>query len=339
VKEMWLECRSGKSRIVVGESLENLGNYCESPVIVTDSNVRKHHGKRLDGEIIEISPGEKNKTLETVEMIYSRLLELELQRSSCLVGVGGGIVCDIAGFVASTYLRGVRCGFAPTTLLAQVDAGIGGKNGVNYKGYKNIIGNIRQPEFCLCDFSTLKTLPKNEMRCGFAEIVKSAAIGDAGLFSYLEENWEKAFGMNQAALEKVVTDSAAVKMGIVRADEEEKGLRRKLNFGHTIGHAIEKADGMPHGEAVSIGMVAAARLSMKRNLIGKDEVERLENILSDIGLPTRTSLEKEKIMDGIRKDKKRDGETIMMSLLAGLGKARIEEVPLSEVEVVVDDMR
>jgi 3-dehydroquinate synthase len=263
---------------------------------------------------------------------------MEARRSSFIVGVGGGIVCDITGFVASTYLRGIRFGFVPTTLLAQVDASIGGKNGVNFKGYKNIIGNIRQPEFCLCDSEMLKTLPKKEMRCGFAEVVKSAAIGDAELFTYLEENWEKASSLHQTALERVVTGSVNVKMKIVEEDEQEQGVRRKLNFGHTIGHAMEKVKGIPHGDAVSIGMVAAARISAERKYVDTKEVERLVKLLEDMGLPTEIQADKEMIMDAIRKDKKREKQSIMMSLLDGIGKARIEDVPLDEVEVVVNDM-
>ncbi len=223
--------------------------------------------------------------------------------------------------------------------LAQVDASAGGKNGVNLGGYKNLVGTIRQPQFCLCDFSLLATLPKSEMRCGFAEVVKHAAIGDAELFSYLETSWRKAYDLNRAAIEKVVHDSLAVKTGIVGRDERERGERMKLNFGHTLGHAVEKATGIPHGEAVSIGMVAAANLSVKRGLLQAKDAERLEALLSGIGLPTAAAADRGKVLDAMKKDKKRFSGKMRFVLLEGIGKARIEEIALEELEAVVDDMR
>jgi 3-dehydroquinate synthase len=342
MRELALSARSGTCRITLGESIDNLMDYCagaERVVAITDSNVARLHGGRLRGmDVIEIPPGESNKTLGTVEMIYGKLLGLEAGRSSLIVGVGGGIACDVAGFAASTYMRGVRFGFAPTTLLAQVDASVGGKNGVNFMGYKNMIGLIRQPEFCICDFDMLRTLPEEEMRNGFAEVVKSAAIGDARLFSYLEEGWKKAFALQRTAIGKVVHDSLRVKMGIVSADEGEKGERMKLNFGHTIGHAIEKATALPHGAAISIGMVAAAGLSVSRMGLPQNDAERLEALLKEIGLPTRLDADSEKVLDAIRKDKKRFGPKIRMALLEGLGRAGVQDVGLGELEAVIHDM-
>jgi 3-dehydroquinate synthase len=342
MRVMTLAAQSGACKIALGESADNLRGYCEGAerlVAITDSNVRRLHGERLGGfEVVEIKPGEANKTLETASAVYERLLELEIDRSSFIVGVGGGIVCDVTGFAASTYMRGVPFGFVPTTLLAQVDASVGGKNGVNFKGYKNIIGTIRQPRFCLCDFELLRTLPKEEMRNGFAEAVKAAAIGDASLFSFLEANWEKASALQRTAVEKAVHDSLQVKIRIVSADETEKDGRMKLNFGHTIGHAIEKATGIPHGEAISIGMVAAAKLS--RNKAGLEEAQalRLESLLKEIGLPTALGARKDAVLEAIRKDKKRSGAKIRMVLLERIGAARIADVALEEMEGIVDDM-
>lgn len=342
MRTMTLAAKSGACKIALGESVASLRGYCEGAgrvVVITDSNVRRLHGERLEGfEVIEIKPGEANKTLETAGYIYDRLLELEIDRSAFVVGMGGGIVCDITGFVASTYMRGLRFGFVPTTLLAQVDASVGGKNGVNFKGYKNIIGTIRQPMFCLCDFELLKTLPKGEMRNGFAEAVKTAAIGDASLFSFLEGNWKKASELQRTAIEKVVHDTLQVKMKVVSADETEKGERMKLNFGHTIGHAIEKATGMPHGEAISIGMVGAAGLSRKRAGLGGADEGRLASLLKEIGLPTALGARKDVVLEAIRKDKKRRGAAIRMVLLERIGSAKIVDVALEEMEGVVDDM-
>ena len=176
-----------------------------------------------------------------------------------IVAIGGGIVCDVAGFAASTYMRGLSFGFVPTTLLAQVDASVGGKNGVNLHGYKNLVGTFAQPGFVLCDPELLRTLPTEEVRNGFAEVIKQAAIGDALLFSFLEAGPDAALSLDRAAIDRIVYDCLKVKTNIVKEDELETGERRKLNFGHTVGHAVEKVHGLRHGEAVSIGMMAAAR--------------------------------------------------------------------------------
>ena len=308
-------------------------------LIVTDSNVRKLHGEKFpEAEVVEITPGEENKTLETVENIYSRMLELELDRSSLVLGIGGGIVCDVAGYVATTYYRGTDLGFVPTTLLAQVDAAIGGKNGVNYNGYKNLIGTIRQPRFVICDVDLLKTLSEDEMRNGYAEVVKQAAIGDKNAFGYLEENVDSLLKADDSVMKKIVNDSVAVKVKVVQADESEKGERMKLNYGHTIGHAIELNGRLRHGEAVSIGMVAESRISISKGLMKKDDGERLENLLSSIGLPVKLESEKAAVVDGIRKDKKRSGDVIRMSVLDGIGNAKIVDVKIEELEGAINDL-
>lgn len=342
MRELKIQGRTGNCRILLGESISSLGGYCkaEKTAIITDGTVRKLHGKSFPASslVIEIGQGEGEKTLETIERIYSALLESGLDRTSMIIGIGGGMVCDVAGFAASTYLRGIRFAFAPTTLLAQVDASIGGKNGVNYLGYKNMVGVFRQPELVLCDFEVLKTLPPRELSCGFAEVIKHACIGDASLFSYLEEHPDKAMGMNKAAIEKVVYDSLLVKSGIVSKDETEKGERMKLNFGHTIGHAIEKTTGLPHGESVSIGMCMEAKISvMKAGLQGKD-AKRIASLLEKFNLPISAKLKKIGILDAISKDKKRHGEEISLVLLEGIGKPKITPVKLSEIEAVLDEL-
>ncbi len=340
MRKMALETPGGKCVIAVGESIGRLSDYCGTGklVIITDANVRRLHGSIFPkGEIIEIGTGEENKTLATVEKIYEKLLEMEFERSGMIVGIGGGIVCDVAGFVASTYLRGARFGFVPTTLLAQVDAAVGGKNGVNFHGYKNLVGTIRQPEFVLCDFELLKTLPQRELACGFAEIIKSAAIGDAQLFSYLEQHAGNAMALQRTAIEKSVHDSLAVKIAIVQKDEAEKGERRKLNFGHTLAHAIEKTvKGVQHGEAVALGMVAAARISVARGNLQQKDALRLEKLLAMTGLPTKMELNSAAIIEAIGKDKKREGGKINFVLLEGIGNAVVEKIPIEELEAVLD---
>ncbi|VVC03916.1 3-dehydroquinate synthase [Candidatus Bilamarchaeum dharawalense] len=337
MRVLTLNGTTGSCDIVLGDSIENLKSHCENQriVVVTDENVRRVHGDKLDGmEMIEIGLGEENKNLVTVEKIYKKLLDLEIDKSTMMIGVGGGIVCDVTGFAASTYVRGLQFGFVPTTLLAQVDASIGGKNGVNLEGYKNLVGLIRQPRFCLCDFEMLKTLPPVELRCGMAEVIKHAAIGDEALFSYLEANVEKVLSLHRTSIEKIVHDSIVVKLTIVKKDELEKGERMKLNFGHTIGHAIEKTTQKKHGEAVAIGMVASANLSVARGMLQKKDAERLENLIKQFGLPT-TIPAKDSLMEAIRKDKKKSGQKIKMALLEGIGKAKITEI---ELEAVVNDL-
>jgi len=333
--------RTGTSRILVGESLRNLKAYVPEKdiVVITDVNVSRYYAKDFPpGEILTIGTGEKIKNLDTVRDLYAGLMKLDADRSSFIVGIGGGVVCDIAGFVASTYLRGVGFGFVSSTLLSQVDASVGGKNGVNLDGYKNIIGVFNQPEFVLCDISLLETLPAAELLSGFSEIVKHAAIGDPGLFSYLEENHEKALRLDREVMKRLVYDSVTVKASIVKRDETERGERRKLNFGHTFGHAIEKTTGALHGEAVSTGMFMATLLSERKGYLRSETGERVEALLRRLRLPTRVPQDKRAILDAVRKDKKRSGENIHFVFLRGLGNAIVEEISFRDLEGLIDEM-
>ncbi|MEA1949641.1 MAG: 3-dehydroquinate synthase family protein, partial [Thermodesulfobacteriota bacterium] len=241
MKTLEIHGSTGDSTIRVGEKLLDLGKYIpsENVVIITDVNVKRFYQNNFPPHpVITIQTGEKIKNLDTVRSIYGELVELGVDRSTVIIGIGGGIVCDITGFVASTFLRGVKFGFVSSTLLSQVDASVGGKNGVNFKGYKNMVGVFSQPEFVICDLNLLNTLPQKEVLCGLAEIVKHAAIGDGDLFEYLEEHYRKALALDSAVIERLVYDSVVIKSAIVNKDEKEKGERRKLNFGHTFGHAI-----------------------------------------------------------------------------------------------------
>jgi 3-dehydroquinate synthase len=219
-----------------------------------------------------------------------------------------------------------------------VDASTGGKNGVNFHGYKNMIGTFNQPDFVICDPTMLKTLPHKELLSGFAEIVKHAAIGDKNMFHYLENSFQKALDLDTDTLEKLVCDSVIIKADVVRKDEKEKGERRKLNFGHTLGHAIEKTTGITHGEAVSIGMVFAANLSAKKKILPSEDAKRIKTLLDKIGLPTTITMDKKQILDALKKDKKREGSGIHFALLNSLGSAIIREIPIDELEEVINDM-
>jgi len=250
LKKIEIQGDTGYSNIFVGERLANLHSYLNHKrvIIITDDNVAGFYEKDFSkADVIRIGTGEGVKTLETVERIYQQLIKLEADRSVFLVGIGGGIVCDVTGFVASTYLRGVSFGYVPTTLLAQVDASVGGKTGVNFMGYKNMVGVFNQPAFVICDPGVLKTLPQRDLISGFAEIVKHAAIADELYFTYLEKNAANALALDPEVLEQIIYDSVVIKADIVNRDEMEKGERRKLNFGHTFGHAVEKTAGISHG--------------------------------------------------------------------------------------------
>lgn len=329
---------TGDSTVLIGESIQNIRKYIpsENAVIITDTNVKRFYLKDFPPyEIIEIGTGEKIKSLDTVQAVYRKLVELEADRSSFIVGIGGGIVCDITGFVASTYMRGVRFGFVSSTLLSQVDASVGGKNGVNLDGYKNMVGVFNQPEFVICDMNLLRTLPEKEVLCGLAEIVKHAAIADSDMFSYLEAHYEKALALDTEVIEKLIYNSTVIKSAIVNRDEKEEGERKKLNFGHTFGHAIEKTTAMPHGEAVGVGMLVAAKLSAKRGHLQPEDMERIEGLLKKLKLPTVVPIDKGTILSALRKDKKRRGDTIDFVLLDGIGKAVVQEIALQELDEVV----
>ena len=340
-KSIEIQGSNGTSRILVGESHKNLGSWLPTGkrIMLTDSNVRRYYPSGFDPEaVIEVGSGEKVKDLETVRFIYERLVELEADRSSFLVGLGGGVVCDLVGFAASTYMRGIPFGLVPTTLLAQVDAGVGGKNGVNFAGYKNMIGTFTQPELVLCDPQFLKTLPPGEIACGLAEIIKHAAIIDRELFSFLEDQVPEVLRLDPPIMENLVHRSLSIKAAIVGRDEREKGERRKLNFGHTLGHALEKVTGLSHGEAVSLGMVLAADLSVKKGYLSESEADRLKVLLKRFGLPVRLSFSVEPVTAALRMDKKRNRNTLHFVFLKGIGSCEVKEIGLEELVKLVGEI-
>jgi 3-dehydroquinate synthase len=324
----------------VGEELSaGLKGLKPSPVLLVDENVLGYYTGIFDKyPVVLIPSGEIFKVLQTVENCYRELIRLEVDRDSLLVGVGGGLATDVAGFVASTFLREVRFGFISSTLLGQVDASIGGKNGVNLDGYKNMIGTIRQPGFVWCDLSLLGTLPRREYISGISEVIKYGAIMDLEFLEYLDEHMEGLLGLETGVLEKVVTRSATIKAEVVQNDEKESGLRRILNFGHTFGHAIERDKQVLHGEAVATGMVMAARLSHTLGMISLSELDQLVNVISKAGLPEVQVLDPEVIYNNIRMDKKKSGEDIRFVLLHGLGSTTIKTIPLSELKIMLHDL-
>ncbi len=330
------------SRILVGETLQNLENYLpgKNTVIVTDTNLKRLYGNRFPNyPVVEIGLGEKNKTVDTLNQVFGHFVDLEVDRSTFILAIGGGIVCDVAGFAASVFMRGLRFGFVSTTLLSQVDASVGGKNGVNFQRYKNMIGVFNQPEFVICDTSMLKTLVNKEFRAGFAEIVKAGIIKSSRLFEFLEKNWQKALQYEPDVIDTLVYDSVMIKAGVVEADEKEKGERRKLNFGHTFAHSFEKLSDLLHGEAVSIGMVLASNLSVRMGFLAKDQAERIKRLLIQLGLPVTHNLDRSRVFEAMKQDKKREGDSIHMVLIDKIGNAIIHKVTFNKLEEMLNDMR
>lgn len=341
MRSISLKGATGTTVIELGFSLSSIGQYLSGKrlAMITDSTVYNLFRENFPrGQVAVLGSGEPAKNLDTVREVYQFFLSQELDRSSCVVAIGGGVICDIAGFCASTYLRGLSFGYVPTTLLSQVDASVGGKNGVNFRGYKNMIGTFNQPQFVLCDFKLLKTLPEREVRNGLAEVIKHALIGNSSLFSKLENSREMIVSLDENVFEEIVHESLQVKRGIVFRDETEKGERRKLNFGHTFGHAIEKTLGLSHGEAISIGMVMEARLSSAKGRLGIEAVKRIESILEKYHLPVKAKLEKNAVIDAVRKDKKREDKEINLFLLEEIGNAVIDKVKIEDLEEIFDDL-
>lgn len=324
------------SHVVIGDVLGSLDSYLPSKrvIVITDPNVHRHYSHIIDRfDHIIIGLGEKNKTLLTLHKIMSELIEMNADRHCFILGMGGGIVTDVAGFTASTYMRGLQFGFVATSLLAQVDASVGGKNGVNVDGYKNMVGVFNQPDFVLCDTQVLKTLPEREVKSGMAEMIKAGIIADAGLFEIFEQNDFHALTPDDALLTRAITASVAVKAKVVEADEREGGVRKLLNLGHTFGHAIEKSTSeYLHGEAVSIGVAMIASLSAKLGLTDEKTVARIKRVLFSTGLPTESKIDTRRILDALRHDKKRENQTIDLILIQGIGDCRIRRMTFDELE-------
>lgn len=323
------------SKIVIGESYKNLSQYLPSgrSVIITDDNILRLYGHAFPAvPVISIGLGEKNKTLETLSLIFDKLVEHEADRSTFIVAIGGGIVCDVAGFAASVFMRGLPFGFVSTSLLSQVDASVGGKNGVNFGGYKNMLGVFNQPEFVIIDTSMLETLDKREFRSGFAEIVKAAAIRDESLFGYIEKHCADALNNKPDIMEKLIHESVLIKSRVVLLDEKEKGERKILNFGHTFAHAIEHTTGMLHGEAVSLGMVLAANLSVKLGLLPGSESDRITQVLRRLNLPVTLQTDHPALISAMKKDKKREGDFLHMVFLDRIGNAVIKKISYKQLE-------
>lgn len=295
----------------------------EKVVLITDEHVFSAHQKKFKGwNTIVLKPGESYKVQQTVDMIVDQLIEMGADRKTILVGVGGGVITDITGYVAGIFLRGIDVGYVPTSLLAMVDAAIGGKNGIDVGVYKNMVGLIRQPSFLLYDYSFLKTLPVAEWQNGFAEIIKHACIKDAAMFKELQQYRLSDYKKDLSLLKKLIERNVMLKTKVVLSDEREQGERKLLNFGHTLGHAIENMYELSHGQAISIGMTYATIISQQ--LKGFKDTDAVVNLLANYGLPTFADFDAKKAFKVLQKDKKKDDVSIHYILLEKTGKAVVQ---------------
>lgn len=318
------------------EHLEKLVSK-ENTFIITDENVFKKNEKRFKYWKVIVAPaGEQYKNQHTVDSIIEKLVEYGADRKSYIVGVGGGVITDMAGYVASIYMRGIHFGFVPTSILAMVDAAIGGKNGVDVGIYKNMVGLIRQPDFLLYDYSLLKTLPKEEWINGFAEIIKHACIKDAAMFTLLDEHKPADFQKDKALLNKLIQRNALLKSKVVQGDEFEQGDRKLLNFGHTLGHAIENTYKLPHGHAVAIGMVVAAYLST--NLLKFKDAGKIATLIVKYGLPAFYRFDAAKALENMRADKKRFNNEVHYILLEKIGKGVVKPLTMDIIAPVIKQL-
>ena len=308
-------------------------------IVITDENVNQLQISKYEGwKKIVIKPGEQFKQQATVDSIIDQLIVLGADRDTILIGVGGGVVTDITGYVAATYMRGIRCCLVPTTILAMVDACIGGKNGVDVGNYKNLVGTVKHPEFLIYDYSLLQTLPMEEWINGFAEIIKHACIKDEALFKELENSSIEAIGSSAEKVDNLIQRNVMIKYNVVSNDETEQGERRLLNFGHTIGHAIENICNLPHGHAVSIGMVAACTISEEINNFNSSEKSRVVKLLRQYQLPVSYQFDKKKAWELLLHDKKKSGNTMNFVLLNNIGNASVTAIPLEEFEFIYNQL-
>jgi 3-dehydroquinate synthase len=326
------------SSIFVGESYLKVRNYLPEKkcFLVCDENIYQHYSQFINQfDYIVIGCGEGNKNWQTIEKIIDQLLERGADRNSFLLGMGGGLVSDVTGFVASIFMRGLEFAFISTSLLSQVDASVGGKNGINFGKLKNMIGIFNPPKFVICDPVLLQTLPKREVRSGFGEVIKHAFIKDEDLYHFLNDNCEALLNLDPNLMEDLVYRAVSIKTEVVEGDPFEKGERKKLNFGHTIGHAIENNSDLTHGEAVSVGMNLACQISQELCELSDANAKKINDLLQKFELPLKHDVPADIINQYLIKDKKKNRSTIDFILLKKIGEATIVTLPIEELKTKV----
>jgi 3-dehydroquinate synthase len=338
MNQIRINTAGGKSLLILGGTMEHIHGLLPEKglFIITDTNVSRIYGDAFPpGEVMVIEAGEKSKTLDVAGDLCRKMLEAGADRSSFVLGFGGGVVCDIAGLTASLFMRGVRHAFVSTSLLSQVDASIGGKTGVNLGEYKNIIGTFRQPEFVLCDHSMLATLPYEEFRSCLGEMYKHAVIRDRNLFFDLSASAGQLTGRDLQILGDLILRAVKIKASVVKSDPLENGIRRILNFGHTFGHVLETHYSIPHGVAISQGMIIAAELSVWKGEMPHNEFRLLEIALEKAGLLMDCSLPSN-VVSRISRDKKGEADSVRFVLLRSVGKAIVRRLHLTEIQSFVN---
>ena len=309
------------------------GGFGKQYCVITDSRMKTIYGKKLLAQfgkagvkavLLDFPAGEKSKNMKTVSALLEKMLASGIDRKACVVALGGGVAGDVAGFAASIYMRGINFVQVPTTLLAMADSSIGGKTGVDLSGAKNSAGSFSQPKKVYACLEFLETLPKKEISNGMSEVVKHAIISDVEFFAFIEKNLPKVFALNRKTMLYVVKKNCEAKARVVEKDEKEGNYRRVVNFGHTIGHALEvlgKFSRLSHGQAISIGMVAEAEISRELGLMPATDVERIRRLFMKIGLPVRLpAYGPKKILAKTRLDKKAVSGKVFYSLPARIGK-------------------
>ncbi len=315
------------------KNIEKIAKKHNKLVLVVDQNVYNYHSSRFSEieHVITIEGGENMKTLAETQEIIDKLLKIGADKNSLIIGIGGGVITDLVGFVASIYKRGIPFGFIPTTVLSAVDAAIGGKNGVNQGLIKNCIGTINQPDFILYDYQFFKSLPEIEFSNGFAEVIKYGCICDRELFDYLEKYDLHYFINSPVALQMIIQKCLTIKANIIQKDPNDNNIRKTLNFGHTIGHAIEKGVDLKHGFAISLGMIYATQLSTSRLGFDPKDLLRISNLLTSYGLPIKTNIHSSTIFTLILDDKKKKGSNIDFILLKSIGNSEIVNLSIEEI--------
>ncbi|XZF16491.1 3-dehydroquinate synthase [Chitinophagaceae bacterium MMS25-I14] len=306
-------------------------------IIITDEHIKSLYPERFKAyRTLTVSPGEQHKSIDTISSLAHELIKLQAHRKTLLVGVGGGMVTDITGFLASVYMRGMPFGFVPTTLLGMVDAAVGGKNGVNMELHKNMLGTIRQPGFILYDTSFLSTLADEEWSNGFAEIIKYGCISDVRILTTLKDGDIKHFQKRPEKLYDLIIGCVDVKNKIVHADENENGMRKLLNFGHTAGHAFETLHQLPHGHSVALGMNVACILSESQFGMTPTESTQLQTIIQQYQLPVKLKFDIPRVMEILTMDKKRNTADIDYVLLHKLGKAGVKPLAFDTIKQALE---
>lgn len=327
--------QGGYDIVLMRRAIEKAGEYFNldrKVLIVTDSGVPREYSETVaaaanTAHIVTIKEGEQSKNIDTYKFLLEEALKVGLTRSDCIVAVGGGVVGDMAGFVAATFMRGIDFYNVPTTLLSQVDSSIGGKTAIDFCGYKNIVGAFWQPKRVIIDPDTLKTLPARQISNGLAEAVKMSLTSDSELFEIFEQNEPTEL------LDTIIERALIIKKRVVEEDERESGLRKILNFGHTVAHAIESENGMEnyyHGECVAMGMLFMCSDAVR---------ERLLPVLNKLNLPTLTSFDSDKLLSAIRHDKKMSGDKITVVYVSRVGSFELRDITLADIEKIINEVK